>query len=68
MAKKAGLKPEFVSIFWYDEDLDINPAYVDKWFTIAEDIGLWKKGAIRASEVFTNDYAPKEQPKEVALR
>jgi len=58
IANKLKLDPKDVSVFWYDEDLTINPQYIEKWFEIAEDIGLWKKGEIKPTDVYSNDYAP----------
>jgi len=59
VARRAKLKPEQVSIFWYDEHLGIEPSYIDTWFKISESIGLWKPGAIKSTDIYTNDYAPK---------
>lgn len=59
IAKKLNLKAEDVSVFWYDEHKGIEPEYIDKWYEIAEDIGLWKKGEIKPTDIYTNDYAPK---------
>lgn len=59
IAKKLKLKADDLSVFWYAEEKTINPEYVDKWFSIAESIGLWKKGDIKPTDIYTNDYAPK---------
>lgn len=59
ISKKLDLKASDLSVFWYDEHKTITPAYIDKWFDIAETIGLWKKGDIKATDIYTNDYAPK---------
>jgi sulfonate transport system substrate-binding protein len=59
IARKLNLKAEDVSAFWYDEHKTIQPEYIEKWYEIAEDIGLWKKGDITPEEIYTNEFAPK---------
>ncbi|RQW10404.1 ABC transporter substrate-binding protein [Paenibacillus rhizophilus] len=58
VAKQLKLEPEDLSVFWYDEDKDINQDYIKQWFDISEQIGLWKKGDIQPADIFTNEYAP----------
>jgi ABC-type nitrate/sulfonate/bicarbonate transport system substrate-binding protein len=59
IAKWLKLKPDDLSVFWYDEDKTINPEYINKWFDISQSIGLWKKGDIKPTDIYTNAYAPK---------
>ena len=56
------LEPEEVSSNSYDQSKNINPQYVEEWFTIAEKIGLWNTGDIKPEEVYTNDFVPKDVP------
>lgn len=58
IAKCLDLKTEDISVFWYDEHKAIEQAYIETWFEIAEDLGLWKKGEIKPTDIYVNDYAP----------
>jgi ABC-type nitrate/sulfonate/bicarbonate transport system substrate-binding protein len=58
VAKKNNLNPDEVSIFWYDEHAAIEPAYMELWFKIAEDLEMWKPGAIQPTDIYTNEFAP----------
>ncbi len=58
VAKYLKLEPEDMSIFWYDENRNITPGYIDQWFEIAESIELWKAGDIEPEEVYINDFIP----------
>lgn len=54
------LEPGDLSVFWYDENKNIDPKYINEWYTIAEDINLWKKGDITQEEIYTNEFVPKD--------
>ncbi len=58
VAKYLNLEPEDMSVFWYDENKNITPEYIDQWFEIAESIDLWEKGEILPEDVYTNDFIP----------
>lgn len=58
IAKRLDLKAEDLSVFWYDEHKSIEQAYIETWFGIAEDLGFWKKGEIKPTDIYVNDYAP----------
>ncbi|MHB8065893.1 MAG: ABC transporter substrate-binding protein [Ruminiclostridium sp.] len=58
IGKRLNLKPEDLSVFWYDEEKSINPAYIETWFNLSEKLGLWKHGEIKPTDIFTNAYAP----------
>lgn len=60
VAKYLNLKPEDLSMFKYDEEKNINAKYIKEWYTIAETIGLWKKGDISESDIYTNKFVPKD--------
>jgi sulfonate transport system substrate-binding protein len=60
VAKFLNLEPDDLSVFWYDEEKSINPEYINEWYGIAEDIGLWKHGDITQEEIYTNDFVPKD--------
>jgi ABC-type nitrate/sulfonate/bicarbonate transport system substrate-binding protein len=59
IAKVLKLESGDLSVFWYDEHKAIEQPYIETWFDIAEDIGLWKKGEISPTDTYTNEYAPK---------
>lgn len=58
IAKRNNLNPEDVSAFWYDEHDYIEPSYIETWFSLAEELGMWKPGAIKPTDIYTNDFAP----------
>lgn len=61
MAKKLKVdNQEHVSVFRYEERGSIDPAYMDLWIKMSEDIGLWQPGAIKATDIYTNAFAPKD--------
>lgn len=60
VAKYLKLEPDDLSVFWYDEDKNINSEYIDEWYKISEEIGLWKHGDITQDEIYTNDFVPKD--------
>lgn len=60
VAKYLKLQPDDLSVFWYDEDKNVNPKYIDEWYTISEQIGLWKHGDITQDEIYTNEFVPKD--------
>lgn len=49
-----------VSVFRYEERGIIDPAYMELWVSMSEDIGLWQPGAIKATDLYTNEFAPKD--------
>lgn len=59
VARKNNLKPDEVSLFWYDEHTAIEPSYIELWFSIAEELGMWKPGTIKPTDIYTNEFAPK---------
>ncbi|QDR79298.1 ABC transporter substrate-binding protein [Sporomusa termitida] len=60
VARKVKVDPEHVSVFWYEERGHIDPAYMDIWVKLSEDIGLWPAGSIKSEAIYTNEFAPKE--------
>lgn len=60
IAKRLNLPAEKVnqSVFWYDEHKAIEPSYIETWFKISQDIGLWKEGDIKPTDIYTNEFAP----------
>lgn len=60
VAKYLNLEPDDLSVFWYDENKNINPEYINEWYNISEEIGLWKHGDITQEEIYTNDFVPKD--------
>jgi ABC-type nitrate/sulfonate/bicarbonate transport system substrate-binding protein len=52
------LEPEFVSTFAYDANKNIEPSYIEKWFEIAESVGLWESGDILPTDIYTNEFVP----------
>ena len=60
VAKYLKLEPKDLSVFWYDEEKNINPEYINEWYNISETIGLWKKGDITQEELYTNEFVPKD--------
>jgi hypothetical protein len=50
------MKPEDVSIFYYDEHKTIEDAYIAVWFRQAVDNGLFKEAAIKTTDIYTNAY------------
>jgi len=59
-AKYLGLDEKDLSVFWFDENKNITPEYIDQWFKIAESIGLWKNGEIKPEDIYTNKFIPKD--------
>jgi ABC-type nitrate/sulfonate/bicarbonate transport system substrate-binding protein len=55
-ARRLKMKPEDVSIFYYDEHKTIEDAYIAVWFRQAVDNGLFKEGAIKTTDIYTNAY------------
>jgi ABC-type nitrate/sulfonate/bicarbonate transport system substrate-binding protein len=55
-ARRLKMKPEDVSIFYYDEHKTIEDAYIAVWFRQAVDNGLFKQGAIKTTDIYTNAY------------
>jgi ABC-type nitrate/sulfonate/bicarbonate transport system substrate-binding protein len=61
MAKKLKVdNQDNVSVFRYEERGIIDPAYMELWIKMSEDIGLWQPGAIKATDIYTNEFAPKD--------
>lgn len=57
-ARHLGLKPEDVTAFWYDENDYIQDSYINEWFKMMIKHGQLKKGVLKPSEIYTNDYNP----------
>nr|WP_092069103.1 ABC transporter substrate-binding protein [Dendrosporobacter quercicolus]NSL47344.1 ABC transporter substrate-binding protein [Dendrosporobacter quercicolus DSM 1736]SDL86026.1 ABC-type nitrate/sulfonate/bicarbonate transport system, substrate-binding protein [Dendrosporobacter quercicolus] len=59
-AKRVNLKPEDVSGRMYHPAPAINASDIELWFAMSEELGLWKKGAIKPTDIYTNEFAPKQ--------
>jgi ABC-type nitrate/sulfonate/bicarbonate transport system substrate-binding protein len=59
-AKYLNLDPKDLSIFWFDENKNIDPTYMNQWFEISELLNLWKKGDISPEDIYTNEFVPKD--------
>jgi ABC-type nitrate/sulfonate/bicarbonate transport system substrate-binding protein len=57
-----GLNPGDVMANPEDENKNIDPAYLDLWWEIAEAIGLWEPGDIAPEETYTNQFVPNDIP------
>lgn len=57
-AKYLNLEPKDLSVFWFDENKNIDPTYMDQWFEISELLNLWKKGDISPKDIYTNKFVP----------
>lgn len=55
-ARRLKMKPEDVTVFYFDEHPTIEDAYIQVWFRQAIDNKLWKDGAIKTTAIYTNDY------------
>jgi ABC-type nitrate/sulfonate/bicarbonate transport system substrate-binding protein len=55
-ARRLKMKPEDVSVFYYDEHPTIEDPYIRTWFRLAVENGLWKEGAIKTTDIYTNAY------------
>jgi ABC-type nitrate/sulfonate/bicarbonate transport system substrate-binding protein len=62
VAESLGLGPNDLSSFYYDENKNIDPAYIEQWFEIAEDVGMWEKGDILPTDIYTNAFVPDDVP------
>ncbi|MGN0145247.1 MAG: ABC transporter substrate-binding protein [Clostridium sp.] len=62
VSKFLNLDTADISSFYYDENKNIDPDYVNQWFELCESIDLWKHGDIDPDEIYTNDFVPKDQP------
>jgi ABC-type nitrate/sulfonate/bicarbonate transport system substrate-binding protein len=62
VARYLDLAPEDLSSFYYDENKNITPGYIDSWFEISEEIELWNHGDLQPEDVYTNDFVPKDAP------
>jgi ABC-type nitrate/sulfonate/bicarbonate transport system substrate-binding protein len=60
MADWLGIAKENLSSFWFDPNKNIEPSYVEQWFEIAEDLGKWQHGDIQPTEIYTNQFVPKD--------
>lgn len=58
VAKYLNLEPGDLSTFWYDENKNITPDYIDQWFEISESIDLWEKGDVLPEDTYTNKFIP----------
>lgn len=52
------MKISQVEPFWYDESDYVNPEYIQKWLDMSEETGILEKGAIKASDIYTNKFSP----------
>ncbi len=59
-ARLLNMKPEDVSVFYYDEHPTIEDSYIATWFKLAVDNKLWKEGAIKTTDIYTNAYFVKK--------
>jgi len=57
-AKRFNMKISQVEPFWYDENDYVNPEYIQKWVDMSEETGILEKGAIKASDIYTNKFSP----------
>jgi ABC-type nitrate/sulfonate/bicarbonate transport system substrate-binding protein len=60
VAKEYKLDPDQVTSKMFEENPQIDPAAIELWFKIAEDVGLWKPGDIKPTDTYTNEFAPKQ--------
>ncbi|SMC25166.1 ABC-type nitrate/sulfonate/bicarbonate transport system, substrate-binding protein [Clostridium acidisoli DSM 12555] len=57
-AKRLKMKPENMSIFWYDETNYIQKAYIQTWINMMVDDGSLKKDQVKATDIYTNANNP----------
>ncbi|MDR1299337.1 MAG: ABC transporter substrate-binding protein [Oscillospiraceae bacterium] len=57
-----GLNPGDVMANPEDENKNIDPAYMELWWEIAEAIGMWAPGDIAPEETYTNQFVPNDIP------
>jgi len=62
IAKTLGLEVDDIQGFLYDDSKNMRPDYVEYWVNISEQIETWEKGAVNASDIYTNEFVPKEPP------
>lgn len=62
MSAVLGLAEGEVETLVQDPNKNVTPSYLDLWFEIAEQVGLWKPGDIEPSDVYTNDFVPADPP------
>jgi len=62
VAAVLGLDSGDVKVLVQDSDKNIEPSYIDLWFQIAEQIGLWEDGDINPSDIYTNAFVPADAP------
>ena len=65
-AQYLDLEPSDVSSFYYDSQKQVSEEYVEKWFEISEEIGLWGKGEINPEDITDNQFTPEDPPAEDA--
>ncbi len=58
VSRRLGLKPEDVTVFWYDENDYIEESYMQIWFDMMIRHGQLQKGRLKPSDIYTNDYNP----------
>jgi ABC-type nitrate/sulfonate/bicarbonate transport system substrate-binding protein len=56
------IEPTALSSFYYDENKNIDPGYIEQWFEIAEEVGLWEHGDILPTDIYTNAFVPEDIP------
>lgn len=57
-ARHFNMKPEDVSPFWYDENDYIQDSYINDWLQMMIRHGQIKKGQLKPSDIYTNDFNP----------
>lgn len=57
-AQKLNIPVKDMAPFWYDESNYVQNLYIQKWIDMMVDDGLLKKGEIKTTDLYTNDYDP----------
>jgi ABC-type nitrate/sulfonate/bicarbonate transport system substrate-binding protein len=55
-----GIEKGDLSVFWFDTNKNIDPSYIEKWFEVSETLGLWQHGEIQPTDIYTNQFVPKD--------
>jgi ABC-type nitrate/sulfonate/bicarbonate transport system substrate-binding protein len=62
IAESLGLELGDVQGFLYSEEKNINDGYIQHWVEISEKIGTWEAGAVKSTDIYTNEFVPKDAP------
>jgi ABC-type nitrate/sulfonate/bicarbonate transport system substrate-binding protein len=62
VASYLDLEPVDLSSFYYDTHKNITPEYIEQWFEICEDIGLWNDGDVEPEDTYDNSFVPIDAP------